>query len=107
MSKAGRKIAILSSIRIGDPITADYLNAITELLNSPVRAVAGARSPSTFGSSDSGTSLDLNFIESSRVETETTFTDDNGDDVIVNVFDEVTFVNSTGDILKLTFDNPE
>jgi hypothetical protein len=101
-----RAAEIVRKIRIGDAITAEYLNAITRIINENSRAVHAPRqAKSGAGADAAGGLLNLDFTETSRTETTTPFTDDNGDVVNIDVVDTVTFTNETGEILTLVFDN--
>jgi hypothetical protein len=100
-----RAVDIIRRIRIGDPITAEYLNAITRVLNQNNRAIHGPKQVAAGGDAAAAGLLNLNFTETSRTETTTPFTDDAGDVVNIDVVDTVTFTNETGEILTLVFDN--
>jgi hypothetical protein len=102
-----RAAEIVRKIRIGDAITAEYLNAITRILNENSRAVHAPRQAKAGAGADAATGLqNLNFTETSRIATTTPFTDDNGDVVNINVMDTVTFTNELGEIMTLNFNNP-
>lgn len=101
-----RNSQVLQNIRIGDRITAEYLNAITAALNANTRALHGPRAVTSTGTGGAGTALNLDFTESSRTQTTVELTDSNGDTVDVDQIDTVTFTNLTGEIMVLTFNNP-
>ena len=108
MTRSTRQARLVRNINRGDPITAQYLNAITGVVNANTRYLHGPRkvpridAGTTVGDSSA---LDLAFTETGRTETATILTDSNGDTSSVNVVDSMTLTNSFGGILTLTFDN--
>ena len=106
MSKSTRSNFIIRDIQRGDPITADYLRAITGNINANTRALHGPRKVSRPGvTGEDSSAVDLNFVETGRTQTATVFTDDNGDQTSINVVDSMTLTNAFGGILTLTFIN--
>ena len=106
MSKNRRSIDIIRDIKTGDRITAEYLQAVTRVLNSSTESMRGPRKYIPPGGAGAKPGLaNLDFTETSRTQTATVFTDDNGDQTSINVIDEIVFVNPAGETLTLTFTN--
>jgi len=95
----------------GQVITADYLNQHAQAINANTRAVSAPRQRQrTLAGTgqdlgNSGT-VDFEFTETSRTTSPRTLTDSNGETVVIDVIDSVSFENSAGFVMTLIFNNP-
>jgi len=94
-------------IRQGQVISAQYLTGVSTAINSNTRALAGPKQQNALDESSQGGLSDLNFTETARDSTEIEATDSNGDTLTITQIDIVTLVNSAGETLTLTFNNPQ
>ena len=100
---------VLRGIKVGDRITAAWLNKVVKALNDTAAAVAVPNQKEiaigdTGGDPDAGLT-DLTFTETGRSETTVQVTDSNGDTHDIDQIDQVTLTNGSGDTLILNFTN--
>lgn len=102
MSRLTRKSVLAGSIKPGEPITAQNLNAIADQVNL---SQGGAQRP-TQAKEGVLSGVTKVYGELSRTSITHTLTDSNSDTVDVEVITSITFQGSEGERLVFYFNNP-
>lgn len=104
-----KNVERVKPIERGKVITARYLNHVGEAVNRNTQSLSGPKQQQALQESESNAAagvINLDFSEVSRASTAVQITDSNGDTHSIEQIDSVTFQNTTGDVLTLTFNNP-
>jgi len=102
---------LISRIKKGQKIKADYLNQIGSKVNELVKAIQPPRqkdkpAPPEVTAEDSGSEPEYSFIEQTRTETTIQVFDQNSENYAeVDRIQSMTFQNGRGETLRLVFNN--
>lgn len=91
----------IRKIKKGQAITANYLNDIANAVNQNSKGVSGPKQRKQSDEVGEDTDLDLTFDSTSITNETVTITDSNGDTHDIERITQITFENSTGDVLTL------